>query len=247
METFSALLAICTGNSPVPGEFPAQRPVTRGFDVFFDLCLNKRLSKQSLGWWFETPSVSLWRHCNGYMSIFSFQVSSFGTRGDPGIHCRYIRDVAVKTPVFGSCINTNISHYAMERNYLSRLNFTILAHSANPDSKVHRDNTGPTWVLSAPDGPHAGPKNLVIRYVYIKLKLLKQTDLCYRVYFICPPRECDDCLSHMIFIMRRSIFVWIHLQYWWMNHSHTGYKPSPMNVHMVPIRIMMHIPCVKIK
>ena len=36
METFSALLAICAGNSPVPGEFPSQRPVTRSFDVFFD-------------------------------------------------------------------------------------------------------------------------------------------------------------------------------------------------------------------
>ena len=45
METFSALLAICAGNSPVPGEFPTQRPVTRSFDVFFDLRLNKRLSK----------------------------------------------------------------------------------------------------------------------------------------------------------------------------------------------------------
>ena len=64
METFSALLAICAGNSPVPGEFPAQRPVTRSFDVFFDLRLNKRLSKQSWGWWFETLSCSLWRHCN---------------------------------------------------------------------------------------------------------------------------------------------------------------------------------------
>ena len=50
METFSALLAICAGNSPVPGEFPAQRPVTRSFDVFFDLRPNKRLSKQSWGW-----------------------------------------------------------------------------------------------------------------------------------------------------------------------------------------------------
>ena len=47
MEAFSALLAICAGNSPVPGEFPTQRPVTRIFDVFFDLRLNKRLSKQS--------------------------------------------------------------------------------------------------------------------------------------------------------------------------------------------------------
>ena len=39
METFSALLALCAGNSPVTGEFPSQRPVTRSFDVFFDLRL----------------------------------------------------------------------------------------------------------------------------------------------------------------------------------------------------------------
>ena len=67
METLSALLAICAGNSPVTGEFPAQMPVTRSFDVFFDLRLNKRLSKQWWGWWFETPSRSLWRHCNGML------------------------------------------------------------------------------------------------------------------------------------------------------------------------------------
>ena len=47
-----------------PGEFPAQRPVTQSFDVFFDLRLNKQLSKQPWGWWFETPSWSLWRQCN---------------------------------------------------------------------------------------------------------------------------------------------------------------------------------------
>ena len=64
METFSASLAIWAGNSPVPGEFSAQGPVTRSFDVFFDLRLNKRLSKQSWGWWFETLSRPLWRHCN---------------------------------------------------------------------------------------------------------------------------------------------------------------------------------------
>ena len=54
----------CAGNSPVTGEFPAQRPVTRSFDVFFDLRLDKQLSKQSWGWWFETQSCPLWRHCN---------------------------------------------------------------------------------------------------------------------------------------------------------------------------------------
>ena len=64
METFAALLAIVVGNSPVPGEFPTQRPVTRSFDVFFDLRLNKRLSKQSWGCWLETLSRPLWRHRN---------------------------------------------------------------------------------------------------------------------------------------------------------------------------------------
>ena len=65
METFSALLTLCAGNSPVTGEFPAHRPVTRIFYVFFDLRLNKRLSKQPWGWWFET--WSLWRHGNGHL------------------------------------------------------------------------------------------------------------------------------------------------------------------------------------
>ena len=64
METFSALLAICARNSPVTSEFPAQRPVTRSFDVFFDLRQHKRLSKQWQDWWFEMPSHLLWRLCN---------------------------------------------------------------------------------------------------------------------------------------------------------------------------------------
>ena len=64
METFSASLAICAGNSPVPGEFTTQRPVTRSFDVYFDLRPNKQLSKQSWGWLFETLSRPFWRHRN---------------------------------------------------------------------------------------------------------------------------------------------------------------------------------------
>ena len=64
MKTFSVLLAICAGNSPVPGDFPAQRPVTRSFGVFFDLRRIIRLNKQSWGWWFETLSRPLWRHSN---------------------------------------------------------------------------------------------------------------------------------------------------------------------------------------
>ena len=64
MEPFSALLALWAGNSPVTGEFPAQRPVMRSFDVLFALCLNKRFSKQWRRRWFEMSSWSLWRHCN---------------------------------------------------------------------------------------------------------------------------------------------------------------------------------------
>ena len=52
------------GNSPVTGEFHSQRLVTRSFDVFSDLRLNKRFNKQCWSWWFETASHPLWRHWN---------------------------------------------------------------------------------------------------------------------------------------------------------------------------------------
>ena len=62
------------GNSPVPGEFPTQRPVTpRSFGVFFDLRLNKQLSKQPWGWWFETPSWSLRRQCNAHEDFITWR------------------------------------------------------------------------------------------------------------------------------------------------------------------------------
>ena len=72
METFSMLLDLCVGNSLVTGKFPSQRPVTWCFDVFFDLCLNKRLSKQLWGWWFEMPTRSLWHHCNAFLFIVMY-------------------------------------------------------------------------------------------------------------------------------------------------------------------------------
>ena len=91
METFSALLAICAGHSPVAGEFPAQRPVTRSFDVFFHLRLNKRLSKQPRGCWFGTPRWSLWRQWN----VFFYKISpQTWTRKYTGTtSTRYIRSI----------------------------------------------------------------------------------------------------------------------------------------------------------
>ena len=69
MTSFSAFLALCEGNSPVTGEFTSQRPVTRSFDVLYYLRPNKRLNKQSRRRRFETPSRSLWRHCNALREI----------------------------------------------------------------------------------------------------------------------------------------------------------------------------------
>ena len=64
METFFALLALCTRNLLVTGEFSIPKPVTRSFDVFIDLLLNKRLSEQSRRPWFQTPLRLSWHYCN---------------------------------------------------------------------------------------------------------------------------------------------------------------------------------------
>ena len=72
METFTALLALCEVIPPVTGGFPSQRPVTRNFDIFFVMRLNKRLGKQAIGGWFETPSRSLLRHYNGQMKTLRY-------------------------------------------------------------------------------------------------------------------------------------------------------------------------------
>ena len=69
-----------------PGEFPTQRPVTRSFDVYFDLRLNKRLCKQSWGWWFETLLCPLWRHSNA---------SSWAANWTPGTRVSW-RDILLR-------------------------------------------------------------------------------------------------------------------------------------------------------
>ena len=95
MEKFSALLAFCVGHSPVTGEFPSQRPVTRSFDVFFDLSLNKRLSKQWARRWFETQSGSLWRHCNVLIFLIvelCVQTSHVFVKGCASIFCSLLHN-----------------------------------------------------------------------------------------------------------------------------------------------------------
>ena len=70
IETFSVLLALCEGNPPIP----LTKASAVKFGVFFDLRLNKQLSKQSRRRWFETPLRSLWRHCNILILFFKYVV-----------------------------------------------------------------------------------------------------------------------------------------------------------------------------
>ena len=150
METLSALLAICAGNSPVPGEFPAQRPVTRSFDVFFDLRLNKRLRKQLWGWWSETLSCPLWRHCSDIEVLWVFThpppppPSAAYMRQQIGpalvriMGCRLCSDKSLSQPVLGSCqldsLGTNFSDILSKvQNFLfTKMHLTILFSEWRP-------------------------------------------------------------------------------------------------------------------
>ena len=81
----AVLLAFCEENSPVTGEFPSQRPVTRSFDVFFYLRLVKRLSKQT---------SDLRRHRAHYDIII--MIPSGNTDGYFGLYAMDSRYIAVK-------------------------------------------------------------------------------------------------------------------------------------------------------
>ena len=78
METVSALLALCAGKSPVSGEFPAQRQVTRSFDVFFDLRLEIN------GWVNNREAGDLRRHRAHYNVIVMRDELNHNTTGVEG-------------------------------------------------------------------------------------------------------------------------------------------------------------------
>ena len=142
MVTFSALLALCAGKTPVTIEFPTQRPVTRSVDVFFDLRLNKRLSKQSRRRWFGTPSRPLWRHCNvilGHLSPGSvhFALILYNlTSQRPNVLCFFV--------IFYHDLSNTINPMRS-----ISLQFTILYSKM---SYFHQVPCNPLWTLRAEVG-----------------------------------------------------------------------------------------------
>ena len=108
METFSALLALCAGNSPVTGEFHAQRPVTRGFHVFFGLCMN--------GWVNNRKAGDLRRHRTHY-DVTVMLVGGLTLRPHFGSHqIAFDFSLILDTPPMLSmtCVIIHKKHYSCE-------------------------------------------------------------------------------------------------------------------------------------
>ena len=135
METFSALLAICAGNSPVTAEFLAQRPVTRRFDVFFDFRPNKRLSKQWWGWWFETPPHPLWRHYNAIRCIQITSVYQHIMDHDCAGQFVFLQVTFVGSYTFRFCMYASLVHFKISTiKDLTAVIITALAITVEPQA-----------------------------------------------------------------------------------------------------------------
>ena len=145
METFSAFLAICAGNSPGT----AQRPVTRSFDVFFDPRLNQRLSKQPWGWWFETPSWSLWRQCNAHR-LESSDTSQWG----PSVMLTFSGD-QLWNHWFDTHSSLQWRHNEQWASQITSLTNVYSTVYSGPDQTNHQSSASLAFVR----GIHRGPVN----------------------------------------------------------------------------------------
>ena len=139
------------GNSPVPGQFPAQRPVMRSFHVFFELCLNKRLSKQSWGWWFETPSCPLWRHRNESPAPLCHAVTEWKTSWSIASHTcwptwlrvlisdicgRFCAEIFYTQNALFGFISANISDWLITSSYSLAKNYNKIISKVAPHTNV---------------------------------------------------------------------------------------------------------------
>ena len=124
-----------------PSEFPTQRPVTLSFDVYFDPHLNKRLSKQWWGWWFETPSWSLWRQCNDNrapLPCYFKLCTSFHTHRSNKL--QYITLCASNSPdskVRGANMGPIWGHQDPGGPHIGHMNFAIWDSTESVDAYIH--------------------------------------------------------------------------------------------------------------
>ena len=157
LETFSALLALCAGNSPVTDEIPSQRPVTRSFDVFFDLRLNKRLCKQSRHWWFETSSRSLserkytnfvsiqssgWRHIGKIMKFLKNKMFS----GHDGISIKLLKFLS---PALVKPLSLIINQSLLTGIFPEKLKMAKVLPPFKKGGETLIEKCRPVWILTS--------------------------------------------------------------------------------------------------
>ena len=189
METFSALLTLCAMNSPVsPVNSPHKGQCRGALIFFFDLRLNKRLSKQSWGWWFETPLSSLSRRCNALYNYFMSSCNEQGSFDDISTFfwqiCSFVLD---------------FSGADMEHRWMSALAlFTLMTGLAMEERCVR------LGLPSIPQNISKSVKILIIKYNDIRtvrrlyfgnLFLLKTLDLFWKKYRICTRRTIQHIRS----------------------------------------------------
>ena len=122
-------------------EFLAQRPLTRSFDVFIDLCLNKQLSKQSWGWWFETPSRSLRHHCNVMTMMVMVMVMIFKDMVGTMILMKFLFHSQISILIF------SIWLLLQNRHDISR----VYINSRSCPRLGIAELSGPTWIICSTD------------------------------------------------------------------------------------------------
>ena len=129
---------------------PAQRPVTQSFDIFFDLRLNKQLSKQSWGWWFETLSCPLWRQCNVQTMFDSSFWHGFVVRSDEDwfeitfiAHNRSLIEVSTSSVAHVRGINVNRDRFTGAPGLGKR---EQISASISKKYALMWMPTGPTWL-----------------------------------------------------------------------------------------------------
>ena len=140
------------------GEFPSQRPVTRSFDVFLDLHLNKRLSKQSRRGWLKTPSRSLWRHFNAHRFLWHVTPWWCNYSYTPHLQLQFNQTAVEVTVWEGNCTHVFHNVDVIMGTMASQITSLTIVYStvySDADQRKHQSSASLAFVR----GIHRGPVN----------------------------------------------------------------------------------------
>ena len=162
METVSVLLAICAGNSPGPLNSPHKGQWRGALMFFIYLRLNKRLSKQSWGWWFETLSRPLWSHCNASPTFELFSQRQvvhllYISEAAEMVNCRVVREIEIfPTPtntvmILIYHVNSGMQwHWTFDRRLVFSSYFHAHTTHRHLPSRITMTSSWASWRVKSP-------------------------------------------------------------------------------------------------